>query len=427
MSTGHSIAEPPAPGPVTCADNCLAAAKASVVDAAPLSVTLTESFEEISQEWLHLMRAGHAIPYHGLAWCQAWRTTLCQEDGSVPMMALVKDGDTPLMLLPLTLKTRFGVRVLRFLGASIGNQNTGLWDKDFYETVKTGTVRSLLNRICDEARADCLVLQNVPREWHGRAHPLVLETAQQSANAIYLSPVAGPFQELFSKTHSKSSRKNLTRKQRHLQDAGGYQVSICSQRDDIEAGLDAYLCQRETRARITGIPNAFSSPLAHSFLRRAVGLDQPPPAGGTAAMSIWTLSVAGAIRATYLCARQGSTLYAYSNSVSHDELLNNSPGLVLIREIIEQLCADPGIAIFDLGLGEERYKTSWSSPESLSDNRLAVTFMGQLYSKVQAAKLRLKAAIRNSSQIWPLVRKLRKLRAPDRNTGAGTGTGAGAK
>ncbi len=95
-------------------------------------------------------------------------------------------------------------------------------------------------------------------------------------------------------------------------------------------------------------------------------------------------------------------------------MLKNSPGLVLIREIIEQICADPEVSVLDLGLGEERYKTGWTSPEELCDSRIAVSAKGKIYAGAQVAKTRLKATIRNSDRLWSLVRKIRTMRAPDR-------------
>lgn len=89
---------------------------------------------------------------------------------------------------------------------------------------------------------------------------------------------------------------------------------------------------------------------------------------GAHPLDLWYLETGDQIRATYLCAQHGKTLYAYSNSVAHDDMLPNSPGLVLIKEIIERACGDPTIDTLDLGLGEERYKTTWAEPVPLKDS-----------------------------------------------------------
>jgi CelD/BcsL family acetyltransferase involved in cellulose biosynthesis len=157
----------------------------------------------------------------------------------------------------------------------------------------------------------------------------------------------------------------------------------------------------------------FPSPEAKAFLRQATQSTALPvtPDTTSAPLKIWTLSVSGQIRATYLCARDRGTLHAYSNSVAHDDFLKNSPGLVLIREIVEKICADPDTKTLDLGIGEEHYKTSWTRPEPMRDSRHSRTARGKIYSAVQTAKTRLKSRIRNSDRLWTIVKKLRKMRA----------------
>ncbi|MBO9418678.1 GNAT family N-acetyltransferase [Labrenzia sp. R4_2] len=374
---------------------------------------LTEDLKELASEWTQLESAGIGNPYHGFLWCKAFQETMGTAERSRPLIALLRSAGRPVLLLPLSLFTHNGIKVLAFLGARFGNQNTGLWDKAFYEAVGPETLRSVLDRVCQESSADCIDLQNVPCHWNGRPHPLVLDNAQLSPNPLYRGSVTDTFEDVFKALHSKSARKNLTRKQRHLQEAGNYEIRVCQQPAEIEAGLEAFLEQREARAQITGIPNAFSGPEAKAFLHKATQSTALPvtPNITSAPLKIWTLSVSGQIRATYLCARDDDTLHAYSNSVAHDEFLKNSPGLVLIREIVEKICADPETTTLDLGIGEEHYKTSWTRPEPMCDSRYARTAKGKIYSVVQMAKTRLKSRIRNSDRLWTMVKKLRQMRA----------------
>ncbi|WP_428526485.1 GNAT family N-acetyltransferase [Roseibium sp.] len=374
---------------------------------------LTEDLEELASEWTQLESAGIGTPYHSLLWCKAFQITLGAADRSQARIALVRKAGRPVLLLPLSLSTRRGVRILSFLGARIGNQNTGLWDKAFYEAVGPEMICSVLRQLCEESNADCINLQNVPLQWNGRTHPLVLGTAHTSPNPLYRGSVTANFEDTFKTFHNKSARKNLNRKQRHLQEAGDYQVRKCLRPDDIDAGLQAFLDQREARARITGVPNIFRSAEAKAFLRQTAGIFEPLSTSNIqdGPLEIWTLSIRGKIRATYLCTQDRDTLYAYSNSVAHDEFLKNSPGLVLIREIVERLCADPDITIFDFGIGEVHYKSSWSQPEPMYDSLFYRTTKGKIYSAVQTAKTRLKSQIRNSERLWPMVKKLRRMRA----------------
>jgi len=374
-----------------------------------LDVRITSDIDAVAKEWAVLLQEGHGIPYQGPEWCSAYLETFGQQRNGELCLVHAWYAGALVLILPLSLERRAGLKTLRFLGADIGNQNTAVWDKAFYDRVTHDSIRKLTAQVCRTAGADCLILENVPAEWHGRRHPLVLPGAQPSPSPVFHRLLPNDFAALFAETHSKSARKNLTRKQRHLQDAGDYRSSLCTSPEEISAGLAAFLDQREARAKITGIPNAFSSRPAQAFLRKAAGLDS---CGSSAPLSLWTLTAGGHIRATYLCARLGGTLYAYSNSVAHDGMLKNSPGLVLIRDIIEDACKDPDLTVLDLGLGEERYKADWTSAQALCDSYLAVSVKGHIAGVVQRSGQRLKSAIRNSTTLWPLVRKIRRLRAP---------------
>ena len=59
-------------------------------------------------------------------------------------------------------------------------------------------------------------LENVPETWLGRDHPLVFKGATSSPSPVFARALPSDFGQLFNDTHSKSSRKNLLRKERHL-------------------------------------------------------------------------------------------------------------------------------------------------------------------------------------------------------------------
>jgi len=387
---------------------------------APLDLAVFTRLTEAEAVWQQLKDAGRSCPYHSLAWLDAWTETLGKSLNISPVVAVGLRNGRPVVLLPLGLERSGGTATLAFLGHQHGNQNTGIWDDAFYDTVGGAQISAFLKDVCKQVGADLLKLENVPRTWHGRPHPLLsaAAAATPSPSPIFQRQLGHDFDQLLRDTHSKSSRKNLQRKERHLQAAGNYRVIRATSRPDIERGLSAFLEQRALRCREAGIPNVFDTPVAQAFLSRALGL-LPENAPSPAPMNLWYLETGGAIRATYLCLQQAGTLYAYSNSIAHDDMLANSPGLVLVKEIIARACADPDLEILDLGLGEERYKTSWAEPKPLADCLVAVTLKGSVKRKVLAGSLKAKSLIRNSRLLWPVVRRLRKLKAglprsPDR-------------
>lgn len=373
---------------------------------AELDITIHTQIQEAADDWRQLARTGFGNPYQTPDWLVAWSRTLGDERHIEPVIVVGRLQGKPVVVLPLGLQRTAGTATLSFLGHGHGNQNTGVWDPRFYADVSNERMRMLLTDVCTERRADMLVLQNVPEDWQGRKHPLVLADAIPSPSPIFVRNLPVDFDTLFRDTHSKSSRKNLLRKQRHLQEVDGYRVSRAETEQDIRRALNAFLEQRTRRAQEAGIPNAFSSSTSERFLELVLGLDADDETRAT--LDLWFLEADEKIRATYLCARHGGTVYAYSNSVAHDELLPNSPGLVLIKEIIEQACEDDSISALDLGLGEERYKTAWADPVALRDSSLALSFKGVVRKNAETLRLQAKTAVRNSEVLWPLVKRVRK-------------------
>lgn len=372
----------------------------------PLQTVLAEDIQVAASSWKQLMAGGFGNPYQSPGWLAAWSETIGRDLDVTPVIATVQLDGKPVLLLPLGLQNSAGTRTLSFLGYQNGNQNTAIWDREFYRSVTEGQILEVLTTVCRDAEADLLLLQNVPETWNGRRHPLVLDGATPSPSPIFTRRLADDFETLFRETHSKSSRKNLLRKQRHLQSVDGYRVIRAETETDVRNGFEAFLEQRSKRAQEAGIPNVFATASARQFLERLLGL-----AGADSSyrdLDLWFLEADGKIRSTYLCAQGGGTIHAYSNSVAHDALLPNSPGLVLIKEIIERACSDPQTTELDLGLGEERYKTSWAEPVPLRDSRMAVSLKGNIKKNLEALRLQAKSAVRNSDVLWPLVRQMRR-------------------
>ena len=267
---------------------------------------------------------------------------------------------------------------------------------------------SLLRTVCEKSGADYLVLQNVPEIWHGRRHPLAMLPAQRSQNPVYQAIVPNRFDDFYALTHNKKARKNLSRKERNLHVIGDFAVRRPSEPQEIDHALDVFVAQREFRAGETGIPNAFSNAESKAFLRQLLTQQSSAEPNSPRPLDIWTLEIGGKTRATYLCAKDRSTLYVYSNSIAHDETLPNSPGLILAKDIVEYACQTDDINIVDFGLGQERYKEVWSKPVDLCDSAIAVTWKGYFLRSWQSGKTSLKSTIRNSETLWSAVRRFRR-------------------
>ncbi|MBO6755988.1 MAG: GNAT family N-acetyltransferase [Roseibium sp.] len=409
-TTAFDITDPARGGPAAHAGIDMAA------DMSMIDVQILSGLEDAEPMWQSLEVDGIGGPYQTFRWCKAWCDTIGTRDRAEPVIVIGTIAQRPVFILPLVKRRRFAVTMLSFLGSEVANQNTGLWLPQAYAAVPPGALGALLQKACDEAGADVMFLENLPESWAGRAHPLVQARSQPSPSSVFQRALDRPFDQLFVQTHSKSTRRKLKRKRKLLGEAGGFRAFKATTQDEVRLGLDAFLHQRKVRAVTSGIPSGFSDKAKQAFLADLSRIDAAAT-HPSASLDIWILEAGGAIQATYLSVTYRGTLTGYATSVGNTELTAHSPAIILINHIVEAACADPEVEVFDFGLGDERYKRSWTSPVTLRDAFLPATLKGR--AAVAALQLRqtVKASIRGSETIWSLVRKARKWRASTKRAG----------
>ncbi len=380
-----------------------------VLDIGGLKVSVYRDLDTAAPVWQALAVGASGLPYQDYAWLKAWYDAIGAGRGIEPFFVVAHDQDEFAFALPLAVEQRRNYRTLTFLGQENTNQNTGLWSPDFYESATSEDLEPVLAELCRYAGADLVHLTNVPLVWEGKPQPLLTRQRTESPSPVFLGPVNDDFDALFQSSFGKRSGKTLLRKQRKLEAAGDFRIYQAETAEDVKRGLDAFISQRMSREAAVGVPSGFSEPAKQQFLANLVGLKgNGSLAEGTPAMTVWLLEAGGAIRATYLVAWDRNRVIGYSTSIAHDELTAQSPGVVLLKGIIEAACNKKEVTIVDLGLGNEVYKHAWSEPHALSDCFLATSLKGRIALSFRKSRQGLKSWIRSSELLWKLVRKLRQ-------------------
>jgi CelD/BcsL family acetyltransferase involved in cellulose biosynthesis len=177
-------------------------------------------------------------------------------------------------------------------------------------------------------------------------------------------------------------------------------------RDEAEAErtLDALIAQRRERARAVGSLDASESPEAQAFLRR---LSTPAPAGARSIMELHALTLDERIVATFaaLCGRDRLSGLVLSYEADR-EIARCSPGELLMHEVVRSAIAR-GLATFDLGVGEARYKDECcEATEDLFDTFIAASPLGHLAAFPYGLERRAKAAVKRSPRLSALATRL---------------------
>ena len=128
-------------------------------------------------------------------------------------------------------------------------------------------------------------------------------------------------------------------------------------------------------------------------------------------MTFHALRCGPRIVATLGGARRGDRFSGMLTSFTADpDMARTSPGELLLSEVMKRHC-EAGLATFDLGIGEARYKETYCpEAEPLFDSLVALTPRGRLFASAEATRLRMKRAVKQSRWAWRLAQKLRRVR-----------------
>jgi CelD/BcsL family acetyltransferase involved in cellulose biosynthesis len=93
-----------------------------------------------------------------------------------------------------------------------------------------------------------------------------------------------------------------------------------------------------------------------------------------------------------------------------DELTHTSPGELLLYLVIED-CTNRGYTSFDLGRGEERYKSSWCNEVvPMFENFIPVSKKATVLIAFDRIKVTFKRFIKQNPKLWQFAKRVRAKR-----------------
>ena len=354
--------------------------------------------------WDTLERSAPASPYQTRAWVEAWLDTRGGSSGITPLIIVARDSvGQPLAVLPFGCWRSGFVTVAGFLGGRDSNCNLGLF--------RPGTdwnrrsILALLRQGIAAARAgvDVVSLQNQPLAWENTTNPLALLPRQPSPSFGHKVDLLANPETFFRATLSKDTRKKLRRKMERLGQLGTVEHRQATTEAERHEVLDAFVRQRAARNLALGLDSG-DLPELRRFLERASGASRGP-----AAAELHALRCGDRIVATFIGTAHRSRFCGMSLSFDTDPALARcSPGDLMISAILEAKCK-AGLAAFDLGIGEARYKSIFCpTPEMLVDTIVPITSRGAIFSRIERLRLSVKRSIKQSDRAWTAARSVRR-------------------
>ncbi len=354
--------------------------------------------------WRMLEQIGqYSSPYQRFDFLSAWLRHVGNAERIEPFVVIARDAeDQPLLLMPLGVEHKFGVRVASFLGGKHATFNMPLWRRDFALSADVSDLEALLDGLRRAGGADVLALQQQPLRWNDLPNPLAQLSHQASVNdcPVLLLPVGAAANDLIS----NSFRRRLKGKERKLQDLPGYRYGQARTQADIDRLLEAFFRIKPVRMAAQNLPNVFAEPGVADFIRQACAAEL---AGGGRAIEIHALESDAEMIAMYAGVADGSRYSMMFNTYTLSEAARYSPGLILMRHIVDHYAA-LGYRRIDLGIGSDDYKKLFCKDlDPIFDSFVALTGRGRIAAPALAALGRGKHAVKHSPALMRMVQRLR--------------------
>jgi len=375
--------------------------------AAGMAVRIHPAFEHCEMRWRAAQASCAAYGFQSYDWLATWQRELGARQGwEVCIVELTDADDRTLMLLPLGLRRKQGIRIAGFLGGEITDYHAPLLHPGF-DASSFALLWPVIIRLL--GGVDVFRARRMPQHVEGVANPLIALTGMrraEQAHAATLTPTYAEFQKARSAKMFADTRRQL----RRLNELGTVKLLIDAPADQRAAVISGMAQQKARRWRETGSRDLFAEPGYQDFYQHlaAQGLS-----GGEIVVS--ALYVDDNLVATHWGMRYGSRFYWLMPGYQDGEWARYSVGRILLDAVVQH-CIAEGLAVFDLTVGDEGYKMQWADHMlPLHAGQQGHSLRGKIVVACSEAWQQLRARARNNERLRSLVRHLRGQRSVRNN------------
>ena len=279
-----------------------------------------------------------------------------------------------------------------------------LWDSEFAADATPDDLKALISAISARDEADVLALCQQPLRWRDLTNPMALLPHQASVNdcpLLAMEPGAAPTALI-----SNSFRRRLKSKERKLQPLPGYRYHVATSDAEITRLLDWFFRVKPLRMVEQKLPNVFAESGVEDFIRAAC---MTPLATGGRAIDIHALECDEEVIAIFAGVADGNRFSMMFNTYTMSANSKYSPGLILMRNIIDHY-AEKNYRAFDLGIGSDEYKRLFcKSDEPIFDSFIPLSLRGKMAAGAMSAVNRTKRTVKHNPAMLEIAQNLRSM------------------
>jgi CelD/BcsL family acetyltransferase involved in cellulose biosynthesis len=304
-------------------------------------------------------------------------------------VAVVDAEGNPLMLLPLGIECRQGVRILTFLDGGLSDYNSPVvfpatrnWREDDVRMVWRG-LQDILPPF------DIAILDKMPERVGDLPNPLILLGTSPFPMSSHATTLSGTWHDFVAKRLPR--RRTHRRYRRRLEERGRLTFEIARTPKQFDTFLDALIRQKIRHHRETLTIAGFDQPGYRNFVTE---MTYCLPLANTIHLSV--LKSDNTIIAAHWGYVVGSRFYYLIPSYEDGTWRHFAPGHLLIEHLLEWSFAH-GIEIFDFGFGDEDYKLEYCDVViALHVATIPVTIKGTAYSMTLNLTEKLKSKLQKT-------------------------------
>ena len=368
-----------------------------------VSVEILHDLSQAETIWRGLEDQQFSTLYQRFDFLSPWQRQVGEREGVLPFIVIAYDAEhRPLLLLPLALRHRHGVRTACFMGGKHVTFNMALWNRDFAAGANADDLDALISAIRERSAADVLALTQQPLRWRDLPNPMALLPNQASANDCPLMTIVP--EEPPTTRISSSFRRRLKGKERNLQTLPGYRYGVAATDAEIKRLLDWFFSIKPLRMAEQKLPNVFADPGVEDFIR---GACMAPLASGGHVIDIHALECDDEMIAIFAGVADGHRFSMMFNTYTMSENSRYSPGLILMRNIVDHY-AERGYRALDLGIGSDDYKRLFcKGDEPIFDSFIPLSLRGKVAASAMSGINRTKRLVKHNQVLFHAAQKLR--------------------
>jgi CelD/BcsL family acetyltransferase involved in cellulose biosynthesis len=374
-----------------------------------LRVAAVEDIATLADEWGEVLRDGIATPYQSPGWVMAYAETVARAAGHRVLAITARDRAGMLeAVLPVEIASRQACTIAQVVGGKHANYQMPAMRPGFARHITPQGWQSILSEAAPACGGiDAFAIRHQPAAWSGHPNVLAALRSQPSASPAYALKLEPSGEATLQRSLSAHARKKIRSKRNRFFELGQSSQWQALDEQQIDRVLSAFLRQKAERFAGMGIADPFAVAGMEAFLRQAAR---------RGAIELHALELDGDIVSCYVGAVQGGHFSGMATSfAARDDLARMSPGEILLIDLIHALCLR-GFTMFDLGVGEARYKaTICDETQVLRDSLIPVSARGWLWCQAMTQADRIKRAIKSSPRSMALLDRMRRRqdRRPD--------------